>query len=348
MFNSEAQGVIGGSEIDLYYLATELAQDQVFEVSFVVADYGQAEDEIHEGVRVLRSLDFTKNALSGGCRIWGALGRADAQVYLMKTFSPGTPLVRWFCRRRGRVFIYRTAHRYDCDGTYMRRRRFWGRAFAWSLHGAQEVLAQNETDAELLAETLGVSARVIPNGHRLPSMVQKKRDIILWVGRTTDFKRPELFMELARQHPTENFCMICQQATEDKEYRQTVEKAQGVENLEFIRYVPFHQVEEYFQRARLLVNTSDAEGFPNTFIQACKCEAPILSLNVNPDGFLDKQRCGVCAGGDWEVFGRELRRMLESDRAAEYGANGRRYVEENHDIKKIIEQYKSIFRELAG
>ncbi|KPK77151.1 MAG: hypothetical protein AMJ79_04305, partial [Phycisphaerae bacterium SM23_30] len=201
-----------------------LARDEGFEVSMLAADYGQEAVEVHEGVRVIRSLDFSRGALSGVWRIWRALGRADAQVYMVKTFSPGTPLVRWFCRRKGRVFIYRTAHRYDCDGTYIRRRPLLGRAFAWSLRGARMVLAQNETDAKLLAETVGVSARVIANGHRLPVITQRQRDKILWVGRTTEFKRPELFLELARQVPGEKFCMVCQQATEDKAYRQTVEK----------------------------------------------------------------------------------------------------------------------------
>ena len=41
LFDDKAQGVFGGAEVDLYMLGTELAADDAFEVSFIVADYAQ-------------------------------------------------------------------------------------------------------------------------------------------------------------------------------------------------------------------------------------------------------------------------------------------------------------------
>ena len=58
LFNEAVEGVFGGAEVDLYYLATELAKDEVFDVSFIVADYGQADVETIEGVKIIKSLDF--------------------------------------------------------------------------------------------------------------------------------------------------------------------------------------------------------------------------------------------------------------------------------------------------
>jgi hypothetical protein len=43
-----------------------------------------------------------------------------------------------------------------------------------------------------------------------------------------------------------------------------------------------------------------------------------------------------------------LDQLLEPACMEEYGRNGRRYAEKNHDIKKLVEQYKAIFSELAG
>jgi glycosyltransferase involved in cell wall biosynthesis len=107
--------------------------------------------------------------------------------------------------------------------------------------------------------------------------------------------------------------------------------------------VPFHEIDRYFQRAKVLVNTSSAEGFPNTFIQAGKSSTAILSLKANPDGFLDRFKCGLCANGDWERFVDSLKRLLRENLYMEMGKNARKYVEENHDIDKIIEQYKKHF-----
>ena len=346
LFNADVKEIFGGAEVDLYLLATELAKDKNFAVSFITADYGQEITKTIEGVKVIKSVDFKKNPLSGAIRIWRAMHIADAQIYLIKTASVGTPLVALFCKLHGRAFVYRTANTYECDGTYLREHRLLGRSFAWSLRQAKIVFAQNTIDAENLSATIGIRSRVIPNGHRLSQLHQKQRDTILWAGRSAKIKKPGLFIDLAETIPDEKFTMICQRATGDEKYVQLVARAKQVENLEFIERVDFDEIEGYFQRAKVFVNTSVAEGFPNTFIQACKCGTAVLSLNVNPDGFLDKYKCGVCADGSWDKFINELKMLTEPGKAEEYGPNGRRYVEENHDIEKIVQQCKTIFIEL--
>jgi glycosyltransferase involved in cell wall biosynthesis len=347
LFNPEAKGVIGGAEVDSYYIATELAKDPNYKVSCIVADYGQEPVEVRESVTLIRALDFNTRRLSATLSLWKALRKADAQIYVRKLSSAVTAEVAFFCKRYGRSFVYRTASAVECDGTYIREHYFRGKGFLWSLRNADAVIAQNQTDADNLAKTAGVSAQVIRNPERLPQLDEKERRTILWVGRSTEVKRPELFLELAKQIPGQQFTMICQRAVEDKQYSNFVEKAKQINNLEFIQRVPFHQIHEHFLQAKVFVNTSDYEGFPNTFIQACKCATPILSLNVNPDVFLDEHKCGICCNGDWKKFVDSLKGMLEQKRYIELGQNARKYAEENHDITKIVEQYKSCFIQIT-
>ena len=82
-------------------------------------------------------------------------------------------------------------------------------------------------------------------------------------------------------------------------------------------------------------------------VQACKCSTPILSHTINPDNFLDDYQCGLCAHGDDQTFLDMFKQLLDPQAAQRYGANGRRYAEENHDITRIVEQYKDIFRNLV-
>ena len=110
--------------------------------------------------------------------------------------------------------------------------------------------------------------------------------------------------------------------------------------------MPFNRIDTYFQRAKVLVNTSDSEGFPNTFIQACKAGAAILSFNVNPDGFLDTCKCGLCCNGDAARLTYNLGFILENNRYIELGLNARKYVEQNHDITRIAAEYKAVFYQL--
>jgi glycosyltransferase involved in cell wall biosynthesis len=343
LFNPEVNSVFGGAEVDLYYLSTELAKDDRFDVSFIVADYGQDDVESNEDVAVIKSLNFKENAFAGAIKVWHAMKKADADIYMLKTASPGVPLAKLFCLIYKKVFTYRTAHRRECDGTYLKEHWLLGKGFLWAVRRARVVFAQNQADAELLEKTANVKSIVIPNGHRFCATPTTEKDCILWVGRTVEFKKPKLFLELAKKFPAEKFVMICQQATGDDRYEEFVAVAETIDNLQFHRRVDFHRIDEYFARAKVLVNTSDTEGFPNTFIQACKAATPILSLNVNPDDFLDKYGCGVCCDGDMDKMTEQLKVLAETQTGAEMGASARKYVEQTHDIAKIIAQYKELF-----
>lgn len=348
LFNPAVRQVVGGAEVDLYFLATELAKDKDFAVSFLTADYGQQEIETIEDVKIIKTLDFNQSPLAGAVRVWRGLRKADARIYFQEAASWGTFLVALFCKLHKRIFVYRTAHEQECDGTYLRQHYFAGRAFRWSLRNAARTIVQNEIDKENIERTMGICAAVIPNAHHLPALREDRKDIILWVGRSVQFKRPELFIQLAEAMPNEKFVMICQRATGDEKYRQLLARAGAVKNLQFIEQVPFCEIGGYFQRAKVFVSTSDSEGFPNTFVEACSYAAPILSLKVDPDGFINGYRCGMSCNDDWQRLVDSLKVMLQEQRCLEFGTNARKYVEEHHDLTRIAHRYKAIFLQLVG
>ena len=348
LFNPKVKEVFGGAEVDIYYLATELAKDKDFAVSCLTADYGQQETETIEGVRIIKTLDFRESPLIGAVKVWKGLRKADARIYFQEAASWGTFLVALFCKLNKRTFIYRTASEQECDGTYLKQHYFAGKAFHWSLRNAAKIVVQNETDKNNLEQTAGICSIVIPNTHRLPVLPAVQRDTILWVGRSVQVKRPELFIRLAEEMPDERFTMICQQATGDGKYEELVARARYVKNLQFIEHVPFCEIDSYFQRAKVFVSTSESEGFPNTFIQACNYAVPILSLKVNPDGFLDKYKCGQSCYDQFPKLIDSLRFMLVENRIVELGKNARKYVEEHHDAAKITESYRGMFTKLGS
>ncbi|MBN1846264.1 MAG: glycosyltransferase family 4 protein [Sedimentisphaerales bacterium] len=360
LFAPQASGVFGGSEVDLYLLAVELARDRHFQVRFVVGDYGQPVIEMIEGVRLIRSLRPGQRALGAARSIWRALKRADAEIYLTKTFSPGVSLVEYFCRKQGRIFCYRTANQHECDGQWVSRHPLRGRAFVRSLRRAGAIFAQNRQDRDNLKRHLRLESIHIANGHppvAAPAAAdgatgdqdgewESTREFCLWAGRSDALKRPDLLLRFARERPRMQFAMICPQATGDGSYADLVRRIEATPNVRFIQRVEFGRMDDFFARAEMLVNTSDSEGFPNTFIQAAWRATPILSLRVNPDGFLDRYRCGLCAAGDWETFVGMADQLHRPGEASQYGRRARQYAEQHHDIRKIVEQYKCVFREL--
>jgi len=346
LFDPSMKTNFGGAEVDLYMLATELAKDPGFSVSFVTADYGQPPEQTRENVRLLKSLDFTRNPPAGAIRIWRSLKKANSQFYLIKTASPGVPLVSCFCRLHRRRFLYRTAHRRECDGTYRKEHPILGRLFLRSLRQAACVFAQNEDDRQALRQTAGIDSIVIPNGHRIEPVSATKRTSILWVGRSAAFKHPERFFTLARRFPDERFVMICRPATGDRHYEELKREADLIANLEFVPDVNFFEMDGYFAEAKVFVNTSDAEGFPNTFIQAARAATPILTWQVNPDEFLTRYNCGRTCEGSMDTLCQGLASLLENERYHEIGKNGLTYVREHHDISILVSSYKEILRRI--
>lgn len=119
-------------------------------------------------------------------------------------------------------------------------------------------------------------------------------------------------------------------------------------NIRLIPGVPFHDITVLFEDAKVFVNTSHYEGFPNTFLQAAACGTPIVSWAVNPEGLLDRHGIGYCAAQNPEQFEADVRRLCETPALREeLGANGRRYVAQHHDPSAIARACAGLFAELA-
>lgn len=349
LFNPEVKKVFGGGELDLYLLACELAKDPDYDIAFITADYGQAPAEVIHGVMVFNGLDFKKNPLVGARQLCQAMARADADIYMQETASLGTFLVAWYCQRHRKRFLYRTAHQDECDGSYAKKNWLPGKGFRWALRHASQVVVQNDQDRVQLEATWGLNSEVIRNGHVLPRIKEGGREFILWAGRSAAFKRPRLFFKLACEIPTEQFVMICPQATGDGDYDELKAEANAIANVRFIEGLPYEEMEHYFQRAKCYVNTSASEGFANTFVDACKAGTGILSLSVNPDRFLNRHSCGICADGNWGRLVEEVRNLGQDPAAiTEIGGNARRYAEQYHDITRVAERYKAVFEKMMS
>lgn len=347
LFDERIESVFGGAEVDVVNLSEELAKDSNYKVSVVVADYGQKEAIIKNGLEIIKSLKFKQPQIVSAYKIWKTLKKTDSDIYIIKTASPGVFLTYLFCKCYDRKFIYRTAHKRETDGTYFKYHPILGRLFEYSLKRSDVIFCQNKEDSKRLKQRLNLDSIVVPNAHLLPNTNTAKRDFILWVGRSTEIKRPELFLKLSKQNLQEKFVMICQRATGDLNYPSLVEKAKQIPNLQFIERVPYHKIGDYFLKAKLFVNTSIAEGFPNTFIEAGKYSVPLLSLNVDPDNYIDKFSVGKCAQDNWTKFQENFQELIKPQTSLELGKNNRCYVENKHNITKTIEIYKNTFMEIT-
>jgi len=214
---------------------------------------------------------------------------------------------------------------------------------------ATHIVVQTEMQQQRLRERFGRASTIIRNPIRLdvtpmPSPLEGR--YVLWIGRGEDtHKRPRLCFELARRCPDLAFLMVMNPVDEDA---QRALKHEAPENVTIVDFVPYDEIEAYFQHATALVSTSAFEGFPNTFLQAGKHGVPVLSLEVDPDGILAATGGGRVAGGEMAQLARHLQALTGDPAARE--ACGRRlrdYVRECHGLEAQVARLAEAIREVA-
>jgi len=291
---------IGGAELQQVNLA-KLLRDSGYTVSFVTMDHGQPDRETIDGISIFKAfppeagipvLRFLHPRLTA---IVAALGRAAADVYYTRAAGMLPGVLAACARFRRFKYVFAGAN----DGDFIPGRMLVRHArdrwlYRFGLARANAVICQSATQQESLRRHFARDGVVIPNffDAEPKRLRDEERDIVLWVGKIREVKRPALFTELALALPEVRCVMIGGADSADPQlFRDIQRRAEGIANLEFPGFQPFEATEAYFDRCRLLVNTSSTEGFPNTFLQALRRGIPIVSF-VDPDGMIERHRLG--------------------------------------------------------
>ena len=290
---SRGNEYFGGESVQQTLLAKAFASLD-YRVSMVVKDHGQRQGETIGRIKVWKT--YAENAGIPVVRflhprmssILKALENADADVYYQSCAGMATGLVAWHCARRSRRFIFRLAHDTDCiPGQQLI--RFWRdrKIYEYGLRRAHFIAAQGTHQVALLRQNYGLDSLPINMAVDEPAEPDVMQDIdVLWVNNLRGFKRPELAVDLAARMPARRMVMIGGAVPGNEALFEEIRaRARGVPNLEFLGAVPYHEVNAYFARARVFVNTSDHEGFPNSFLQAWIRGVPVVSF-FDPDGLI--------------------------------------------------------------
>ena len=156
---------------------------------------------------------------------------------------------------------------------------------------------QNNNQKESLSKNYGEKKCVIiPN--IWPSSDKNNatgvRDIdFLWVGNFRELKRPQWFIQLAKDNPQYKFVMVGGSANGSQLYVDCEKQAKQCKNLEFLGRTDFDDVNCLFERTKIYICTSTIEGFPNTFLQSWSNQIPVIT-SFDPSDVVKKNNLGVC------------------------------------------------------
>jgi glycosyltransferase involved in cell wall biosynthesis len=170
--------------------------------------------------------------------------------------------------------------------------------------------------------------------------------MVLWVANLLPKKRPLDLLSLARRMPDVRFTAAGATTRDRALAARFSSEAEEIPNLDYRGRVEPAAMDDLYRRASVLLNTSEAEGVPNTFLEAWAREVPVVSLHVDPDGIISGNGLGLRLGQEDPVP--SLRSYLaDVDTRAAAGLRARSYVEQNHGLGQIVEHFEQALESLV-
>lgn len=348
IFNPKCKVTFGGAEVQLFNLAQKMSSEH--EVTFIVGNFGQKKEEKINNIRILRSVRLgykygILEKIKSVCVQLFAMKRSGADIFVKRAAGPEVGIVASYCMIFQKKFVYMTAHEIDCSGEYKKNNWLLGLLYEFGLKHADVVITQNNDHKKLLKNNYNINATILSSGYDIPQMRVKAGDYIVWVARLDEWKRPEIFLDLALSFPNENFIMVAPFSGDTDYAKKIQDDALKIVNIKFIPGVNFSEIDQYFQSAKIFVNTSKYEGFPNTFVQATMHGVPIVSLDVNPDSFIEKNNIGFCAKNDVSAMNEYIDKLLKDQKFYNsIAANAYEYAKKNHDIQEVYAKFLNIIK----
>jgi glycosyltransferase involved in cell wall biosynthesis len=345
--------VIGGAELQQVIVARGLVQ-RGYTVTMICLDYGQEDSVYIDGVRVLRAHSPGQGLPGIGflwprlTTLWTCLDRAGADIYYQRSASMLTGVVAHYCRIRGKKSVFAASGNPNLERNTSRIQ--YGRdrwIYEYGLKHADRILVQNAEQLRLCRENFERDATLVPNCYSISSQWHVgSTEQILWVSRIRAIKRPRLFLDLAAALPQHRFTMIGGPGGKNKQLFETVRaQANELQNVTFTGFVPYSEIDKYFDQAALLINTSESEGFPNTFLQAWARGIPSISF-IDSGARMEGRKVGVQVDTFNEMYEVVSQLMCDGATRSKIGQESRKYMEAVHSTDRVLDLYEQLFTDL--
>jgi len=348
----------GGAEYQTKVLVEALVARGDYEISYLARNVSSAFvpagyriQRIKTCHRLTRYADFFD--LPG---LYALLVRARPELIFQTVGCAYTGACALYARRARIRMVWQVASDVDVEPLEVKWSRNYPfrylekRILEYGVRHSSAVIVQTKKQAELLRRHYGRQAdAIIPNFHPRPTEVIHKSDeaVVVWIANLKPLKRPEIFVRLARDLQSGShgarFVLIGRGGTSDW-HRQVLAEISRTPAVDYLGERTQDEVNEVLAKASIFVNTSEYEGFPNTFIQAWARKVPVVSLCVDPDGVIQENNIGFVSG-TYEKLREDVSRLIDdaklrsdmADRAANFAGNN--YSEKNLEaILRILNE----------
>lgn len=368
----EPDVVVSGSNVQVYYIARELAH-RGEPVLVLLSGHSEAWERTEGNLRVV-----SLPAIGPGLRGWFHPRWMRRAAEIVRDFAPEvvyqrgklpeTVLAARYARAHDVLFIWCS----NADNSYLRwkflrKRLRYRRKPLWllparlaeaalvdiaierALRTADLVLAQTRYQQERLSRVLGRAIERLGSGHPLPPPPEPpSQPTVLWLANLTPMKQPLVFVRLAQRLRYLGVPFLMAGSAPNPELLNAVlRESAELPHFTYAGPVPFRRVSDFFRQAGLFVLTSESEfeGIPNTFIHACLHGVPTLSLRNDPDELIRTYGVGEVAD-DEDSLAQALEQWLtDEERRHRAGTRAYELARSRFDIRVVVTRLCELVRQ---
>ena len=346
----------GGAQYQVKCLIDALSQQEGLEIYYLTRDPEGAEQQ--DGYRLVNiagsgHLAGYNRLFLDSRRLYRKLVEIEPDCVYLRGLTSYAGVAARYAKSNGCRQVLHVAHDYEVTPLreqvsplmagfkpFVRIERAIGE---YGLRHSDFIIAQTTHQAGLVEKYFSRNAdAVIGNFHPPAQEVIEKngsgRCSIVWVANLKPFKQPEVFVGLAEAlagRVDMEFLMVGDAG--GGRYAGLFERIEALPNLSYLGPLPISKVNQILAESDIFVNTSSAEGFPNTFIQAWMREVPVISLGVDVDGILADGEAGFKAHSVEELKSLVERLAGDQELRRTLGVRGRRLAEQRFSTNRIME-----------
>lgn len=275
--------------------------------------------------------------------LYRVLKKINPDILYQRVLNAYTGITAYYAKKYHKTMIWHIAHDDDVQPFIPSLRKnivnklIDQKIGQYGIKGTHKIIAQTQRQNDFLQKHYGRQAdAVIHNFQPKPteSPAKAKGMKIVWIGNFKPMKRPEIFVKLAEDlaYMDDVKLEMIGRPGNPRQYGALLDKISKMNNLYYHGEQSLAEVNRILSGAHLFVNTSIAEGFPNTFIQAWMRKVPVISLGVDVDDLLQTGKYGICVNS-YEGLLAEMIDLI---------ANGERIEDMANNSQALASQYFSL------
>lgn len=214
---------------------------------------------------------------------------------------------------------------------------------------ASHILVQNKWQEHELLQKYNRTGVYLSQAAPLEKKSDPRKDKnfinIVWIANMKPLKRPELFIELAKHYRGKIGIYFKMVGRLSPKYSTLIKEEEN--HNPFFKYLgelTNTEVNALLLNTDILINTSDYEGFSNTFIQAWLRKNIVISMNSNPDKILSNYKVGYLCPTINQVIDKVDYLRENPDDLYKMQEDSIRYARENHSLDRNLEVITNLLK----